>query len=59
MVERVKQAVTATGDEVEVEFYTYPGAGHAFDNPHPMFFNEPASELARQRTLAFLKQHLH
>jgi carboxymethylenebutenolidase len=59
VVERVKQAVTATGDEVEVEFYTYPGAGHAFDNPHPMFFNEPASELARQRTLAFLKQHLH
>lgn len=37
-----------------VEWYSYPGAGHAFDNPNPAFFSEAASRLAWQRTTAFL-----
>ncbi|MBK8446182.1 MAG: dienelactone hydrolase family protein [Micropruina sp.] len=56
VVEQVRQAVTAS--DAEVEFYTYPGAGHAFDNPHPMFFHAAASGLARERTATFLAHHL-
>lgn len=41
-----------------VEWYSYPEAGHAFDNPNPAFFSEPASRLAWQRTTAFLTRVL-
>lgn len=56
VVEQIRQAVTAA--DADVEFYTYPGAGHAFDNPHPLFYDAAASTLARERTLTFLAQHL-
>ena len=56
VVEQIEQAVTATPREVE--FFTYAGAGHAFDNPNPLFYNEAASELARERTMEFLHRHL-
>lgn len=56
VVEQVRAAVTGTGHEVD--FYTYPGAEHAFDNDHPLFYHRDASELAWQRTLTFLDAHL-
>lgn len=39
------------------DFYHYDGAGHAFDNPHPMFHHAAASEVAWQRTLAHLDRY--
>ena len=41
-----------------VEFHTYPGADHAFDNSRPEFHHAEASALAWRRTLAFLATHL-
>ncbi|MDQ3505916.1 MAG: dienelactone hydrolase family protein [Actinomycetota bacterium] len=55
-VERIREAVTA-GDQL-VEFETYAGANHAFDNPDFMLHNPEASALAWQRTLAFLAREL-
>ncbi|HEY3510089.1 dienelactone hydrolase family protein [Kribbella sp. NPDC051137] len=40
------------------EVYRYDGAGHAFDNPLPMFHNADASALAWRRTEDFLARHL-
>jgi len=51
-VEKIRAAVTSGNRRVQ--FFTYDGAGHAFDNPSPMFHHEQASALAWQRTLAFL-----
>ncbi len=56
VVERVSAAVTAT--DADVTFHTYPGAEHAFDNPHPLFHHAEASALAWQRTLDFLAARL-
>lgn len=53
-VARIREAVA--GDAVE--FYTYPGADHAFDNTRPEFHHAEASALAWQRTLAFLDRNL-
>lgn len=55
-VEEIRQAVTAQGS---TEFFTYDGAGHAFDNPSPLFHHPQASARAWQRTLDFLAEHLH
>lgn len=55
-VEKVRDAVT-TGHP-RVQFFTYDGAGHAFDNPAPLFHHEQAAALAWQRTLVFLGAHL-
>lgn len=41
-----------------VEWFTYEGAGHAFDNPSPAFHDAPASARAWERTVAFLGRHL-
>ncbi|WP_414673086.1 dienelactone hydrolase family protein [Kribbella sp.] len=40
------------------EVHRYDGAGHAFDNPLPMFHNADASALAWRRTEDFLARHL-
>ena len=56
VVAKVEQAVTATGHEVE--FHTYAGAEHAFDNPNPLFHQAEAAELARDRTMACLGRHV-
>ena len=43
----------------EVEFYTYPGVGHAFTNHHrPDVFHEEHSETAWRRTIDFFRRHL-
>ncbi|WP_371401826.1 dienelactone hydrolase family protein [Kribbella sp. NBC_00662] len=51
----VDTIVTALGD---AEIHRYEGAGHAFDNPLPMFHNADASALAWRRTEDFLARHL-
>jgi carboxymethylenebutenolidase len=48
--------VTAGNDDVT--FLTYPGAGHAFDNPSPMFHHADASDQAWVTTESWLLEHL-
>lgn len=50
VVERIRAAVTRDG----VQFDTYDGAGHAFDNPDPMFHHAQASQTAWRNTVDFL-----
>ena len=56
-VQQIRDAVSA--GHPRVQFFTYDGAGHAFDNPSPQFHHEQAAALAWQRTLAFLGAHLN
>jgi carboxymethylenebutenolidase len=43
----------------DVEFYTYPGVGHAFTNHHrPDVFHEEHSQTAWDRTVAFFRDKL-
>ena len=43
----------------DVEFFTYPGAGHAFTNHHrPEVFHKAHSETAWRRTIDFFRRHL-
>jgi carboxymethylenebutenolidase len=53
-VETIREAVAAP----EVEFHLHPGAGHAFDNPHPVFHHPQASSAAWSETTRFLAEHL-
>lgn len=55
-VGRIREAVTTNP---YTEFLTYPGAGHAFDNPHPQFHHAEASEEAWKATIEFLRTQLH
>lgn len=57
-VEQVRAAVTADGSRPEVEFELHEGAGHAFDNPNPMFHHAAASAAAWQLTTDFLGRRL-
>ncbi len=41
-----------------MDWRSYEGAGHAFDNPNPMFLHEAARAAAWPMTLGFLAQHL-
>ncbi|EAP99092.1 Carboxymethylenebutenolidase [Janibacter sp. HTCC2649] len=56
MVREIEQAVTDGHDEVT--FVVHPGAGHAFDNPSPMFHHEGASLEAWAKTVAWLAAEL-
>ena len=56
VVRRIEDAVTGGGADATV--LTYPGAGHAFDNPMPAFHYPEASALAWRRTEEFLQTHL-
>ena len=42
----------------EVQVFTYEGAGHAFANPQRPSFKAEAAKVARERSLAFLKQNI-
>ncbi|MFP5226592.1 MAG: dienelactone hydrolase family protein, partial [Acidobacteriota bacterium] len=42
----------------EVPIYWYEGAGHAFNNDDRPSYHPTAAKLARERSLAFLRQHL-
>lgn len=52
-VERIRAAVARDN----VRFETYAGAGHAFDNPHPVFHHAEASAAAWRNTVDFLATH--
>lgn len=52
--EAIRSAVEPQGAQVE----TYTGAGHAFDNPNPMFFHADASAAAWRSTVGFLARQL-
>ena len=57
-VEEIRRAVTADGTRKQVRFELHEGAGHAFDNPNPMFHHERASRDAWAQTEAFLGEVL-
>ncbi len=42
----------------DVGVFIYPGAGHGFGCDERASFNQQAHDLARQRTLVFLEQHV-
>ena len=43
----------------QMEVYSYPGAGHAFNRDiAPGHYHRPSADLAQQRTLAFFDKHL-
>ncbi len=44
----------------DASLYVYPGVDHAFFNEdRPEVHDEAASELLWERTVAFLREHLH
>jgi carboxymethylenebutenolidase len=53
-VERVRAAV----DPATVQVFSYPGAGHAFNRHGNRAHHQPSAKLARERTIAFLAQHV-
>ncbi len=55
-VREIEAAVTANNDDVT--FLTYAGAGHAFDNPSPVFHHQRASQEAWAATTAWLDEKL-
>jgi len=55
-VRDIERAVTEGSDDVTFE--VHPGAGHAFDNPSPMFHHAEASAAAWQQTTQWLAEHL-
>jgi carboxymethylenebutenolidase len=55
-VHEIEAAVTAANDDVT--FLTYAGAGHAFDNPSPVFHHKGASQEAWAATTAWLAEKL-
>lgn len=55
-VEQIRAWVTR-GDN-PVQFELYEGAGHAFDNPHPLFSHPEASRAAWEKTVDFLRDRL-
>lgn len=55
-VREIEAAVTTDNDDVT--FLTYEGAGHAFDNPSPMFHHEAASSQAWVTTESWLLEKL-
>lgn len=55
-VHDIERAVT--DDHDDVTFVTHPGAGHAFDNPSPMFHHAGASQEAWAKTVAWLAAQL-
>lgn len=54
-IELIRNVVTANPRAV---FETYEGAGHAFDNPSPVFHHPAASNAAWQTTMRFLAREL-
>jgi len=50
------KAIAAAHPEITAHFYA--GAGHGFNCDHRASYNADASRLARERTLAFFRQHL-
>ena len=55
-VREIETAISADNDDVTC--LTYPGAGHAFDNPAPLFHHRVASQEAWAATTAWLGEKL-
>jgi carboxymethylenebutenolidase len=53
-VEKIKQA----NDPAKVQVFTYAGAGHAFNRDGTPAHHADSAKLARERSLAFLREHL-
>ena len=52
------EKIRASVDPGTVQVFSYPGAGHAFNRDASSSWHEPSAKLARERTLAFLRQHV-
>ncbi len=52
--EKIKAAV----DPSQVQVFTYPGAGHAFNRDGSSAWHGPSAKLARERTVEFLRAHV-
>jgi len=50
------KAIAAAHPEIAAHFYA--GAGHGFNCDHRASYNAAAAKLARERTLAFFRQHV-
>ena len=51
--------IKAQTDPARVQVFTYPGAGHAFNrDDSEAAFHEASAQLARERTLAFVREHV-
>ena len=48
--------IAAAHPEITAHFYA--GAGHGFNCDHRASYNAAAAKLARERTLAFFRQHV-
>jgi carboxymethylenebutenolidase len=57
-VSEAEQIRAAFSAHPNTEVHMHAGAGHAFDNPSPMFHHETAAREAWPQTSAFLKKHL-
>jgi carboxymethylenebutenolidase len=53
-VEKITRAV----DPGMVQIFTYPGAGHAFNRDGTPAYHADGARRARERTLAFLREHI-
>jgi carboxymethylenebutenolidase len=53
-----EQIRAAFASHPDTEVHIHPGAGHAFDNPSPMWHHAEASREAWPQTVAFLERHL-
>ena len=51
-------AIKAAVDPKMVQVFSYAGAGHAFNRDGNHAHHEPSAKVARERTLAFLRQHV-
>ena len=54
----VREIEASVTTQPEVSFEIHPGAGHAFDNPAPMFHHAGAAAAAWASTVRFLSDHL-
>jgi carboxymethylenebutenolidase len=57
-VAEASQISAAFADHPKSEVHVHAGAGHAFDNPSPMFHHQAASRDAWSQTAAFLEHYL-
>jgi carboxymethylenebutenolidase len=50
--------IRAATDPATVKIFTYAGAGHAFNRDGTPVYHGDSAKLARERTLAFLREHV-
>ena len=53
-VEKIRAGV----DQKRVQVFAYAGAGHAFNRDGSSAWHKPSARVARERTLAFLREHV-